>query len=36
MADQAAGEHQHVKNLLATLDTLGADNPQFDMQLRAG
>jgi hypothetical protein len=35
MADKLTGDHQVVKNLLATLDTLGADDATFDMQLRA-
>lgn len=35
MADKLTGDHQTVKNLLATLDTLGADDTNFDMQLRA-
>jgi hypothetical protein len=35
MSDKLTGDHQMVKNLLATLDTLGADDANFDMQLRA-
>jgi hypothetical protein len=35
MADKLTGDHQLMKNLLATLDTFTADNPNFDMQLRA-
>jgi hypothetical protein len=35
MADKLTGDHQLMKHLLATLDTFTADNPSFDMQLRA-
>jgi len=35
VADKLTGDHQMAKNLLATLDTLSATDPQFDIQLRA-
>lgn len=34
-ADKLTGDHQLMKQLLATLDTLPATHPDFDMQLRA-
>eukprot|EP00879_Flechtneria_rotunda_P001617 GHRR01001777.1.p2 GENE.GHRR01001777.1~~GHRR01001777.1.p2 ORF type:complete len:344 (+),score=139.32 GHRR01001777.1:278-1309(+) len=35
VADHLLGEHTAVKTLLATLDTMAATDPHFDMQLRA-
>eukprot|EP00882_Tetradesmus_deserticola_P000632 GHRQ01000689.1.p1 GENE.GHRQ01000689.1~~GHRQ01000689.1.p1 ORF type:complete len:463 (+),score=169.29 GHRQ01000689.1:54-1442(+) len=34
VADQMLGEHSQVKTMLATLDTMAANDPSFDMQLR--
>lgn len=34
-ADQLLNEHSAVKTMLASLDTMAATDPNFDMQLRA-
>jgi hypothetical protein len=34
VADQLLGEHSAMKSMLATLDTMAANDPNFDMQLR--
>jgi hypothetical protein len=34
VADQLLGEHSSMKTMLATLDTMAATDPNFDMQLR--
>jgi hypothetical protein len=33
-ADQLLGEHSSLKSMLATLDTMAANDPDFDMQPR--